>query len=132
MTWLEGPTRGDFSSTPGDEDAKQQRRAKSVRCATCRHRVSDEQQRIQVAGHHRHTCVNPAGVVYRIGCFRRADGCKGQGALVAEHSWFAGYAWQVALCGNCLLHLGWAFRGGGERGGGEGFHGLILERVRGA
>ena len=92
---------------------------------SCGHRVAHAEAKIAVSGQHEHTCVNPAGIVYRIACFRSAPGCKAQGDLVAEHSWFAGYAWQIALCGNCLLHLGWAFRGTGE-----GFHGLIVDRIR--
>jgi hypothetical protein len=125
MTWLEGPQRSDIFSSPIDEEERQRKPRKAVRCSSCGHRVAADDERLAVAGQHRHTCVNPAGVVYRIACFRKAAGCKGQGSFVAEHSWFAGYGWQVALCGNCLVHIGWAFRGDAE-----GFHGLIEDRLR--
>jgi cereblon len=26
-----------------------------------------------------------------------------------EFSWFPGYAWQIAICSNCHLHIGWKF-----------------------
>jgi peptide methionine sulfoxide reductase MsrB len=42
-----------------------------------------------------------------------------------EFTWFAGYAWQVGICGNCDAHLGWIFTSDPHR-----FYGLILERLR--
>lgn len=26
-----------------------------------------------------------------------------------EFSWFPGYAWQIALCKRCQIHIGWRF-----------------------
>ncbi|KAH9638896.1 hypothetical protein HF086_012849 [Spodoptera exigua] len=31
------------------------------------------------------------------------------GAPSAEYSWFPGYTWTVALCANCMVHVGWRF-----------------------
>ena len=76
------------------------------------------------AGRHRHTCVNPAGYVYRIECFRDAPGCIGVGQFSPEWSWFADHLWQVVCCTNCSVHLGWAFQSD------DGiFYGLIASRL---
>lgn len=93
-------------------------------CAACRHPITHQDERIRVNGAHEHTCTNPAGFTFHIGCFREAGGCAGLGAATPEHSWFAGYAWKVAVCARCARQLGWRFEAPGDR-----FHGLILERL---
>lgn len=96
-----------------------------ILCRECLHPITRGPERIRVAGAHRHTFANPHGLVFEIGCFRRAPGCGQAGPVSDEFSWFAGYTWRVALCAACLIHLGWVFRSTG----GESFHGLILERL---
>jgi len=95
-----------------------------VVCAACGEHVADADARIEVSGRHQHTCVNPAGYVYRIGCFSSARGCVGQGEWSDYYAWFDGYYWQIACCGRCSIHIGWAFTGEGAD-----FHGLILDRI---
>jgi hypothetical protein len=102
-----------------------QKDERMVLCSSCQHPIARESARIEVSGRHEHTCVNPAGYVYRIACFRAAEGCVGQGGWTDEHTWFAGYGWQIALCSRCGMHLGWAFSA--ER---DAFHGLIVNRVQ--
>ncbi|MBN1605314.1 MAG: hypothetical protein JW940_01700 [Polyangiaceae bacterium] len=94
-------------------------------CAACLSTVSHPNQRIRVQERHEHTFANPAGVVYRIGCFAAACGARPFGAPSQEHTWFAGYAWQMGVCSGCGEHLGWLFTGGGSS-----FWGLILEKLR--
>lgn len=96
-----------------------------ILCRECLQPVTRERERLAVDGAHRHTFANPYGVVFEIGCFRRAPGCAYAGASSGEFSWFAGYTWRVALCAACLIHLGWVF----QSTGGDRFHGLILERL---
>lgn len=110
-----GPGRGVDEGTPAE---------RRLCCAGCRHVVTTEAARVEIAGAHRHTCVNPAGFVFRIGCFARAPGVEGMGERVAEDSWFPGYTWQLALCARCSTHLGWRFRGLEPA-----FEGLILDRL---
>jgi hypothetical protein len=93
-------------------------------CARCGHPVTRHRERIDVDGAHEHRRTNPAGYHFHFGCFRAAQGCTTQGAASREHTWFAGYAWRIANCANCLAHLGWRY----ERAAG-GFFGLILERL---
>lgn len=117
------PAAPDRDAELGTRPRSQAERA--ILCVACGHRLSDTQARIQVAGRHAHTCVNPSGYVYRIGCFRSAPGCAGAGEWSTFWSWFAGYAWQVACCASCSVHVGWAFQGADGS-----FHGLVLDRIR--
>jgi hypothetical protein len=98
---------------------------KKLLCRACGQVVTTTSARVEVAGAHEHTKRNPAGFVFRIGCFRAAPGCLSWGDACADHTWFAGYAWQLALCRRCGSHLGWAFEGEGAP-----FHGLVLAWLR--
>ena len=93
-------------------------------CANCRNPVTHRDRRIAVNGSHAHTCRNPHGFVFCIGCFREAPGCRSEAAATAEHSWFVGYQWSIAYCGQCDRHLGWRFSASSDR-----FYGLILDRL---
>ncbi len=95
-----------------------------LRCGFCGHPITAASTRMEVDGAHEHRRENPAGYVFRIGCFRAAPGCVGQGEATEHWSWFPGYAWQVALCRGCGGHLGWSFQMEGSR-----FHGLIVDRL---
>ncbi|MBI4954490.1 MAG: hypothetical protein HY908_20870 [Myxococcales bacterium] len=101
-------------------------RARRLLCAGCRSPVTDTAARVAIGGSHEHTFVNPSGYVFRIGCFRAAPGCTHVGDSSTEWSWFPGHAWQVALCGRCSVHLGWAFSADGRE---ALFHGLVLDRL---
>ncbi|MBI4517419.1 MAG: hypothetical protein HY699_16570 [Deltaproteobacteria bacterium] len=97
----------------------------AIVCAACRHPITSERARICVNRAHLHRCVNPAGYVFEIGCFGSAAGCKTWGAPSPEHTWFPGFAWDYALCGDCRGHLGWRFSGAA----GAAFFGLVLNRL---
>jgi hypothetical protein len=99
--------------------------ARALVCAACSSIVTEPSQRLRVQSRHEHTFANPAGFVYRIGCFATACGARPFGAPSEEHTWFAGYAWRMAVCHGCGEHLGWLFAGSGPS-----FWGLILERLR--
>lgn len=95
-------------------------------CAACGALVTLGRWRVWVQEDHEHTFFNPAGQVFRIGCFREAPGARPVGPPSSEFSWFRGYRWQVAVCGGCRAHLGWLFTGAGAP---PAFFGLILERL---
>lgn len=78
-------------------------------CRRCGWRITEESSRITVNGLHHHTFFNPAGLLFELGCFRYAPGCLVHGEASGDFSWFAGYLWRVALCGQCSAHLGWRF-----------------------
>ena len=92
-------------------------------CAICNYVITSEGETIEISGNHFHTCTNPANIVFNIRCFSQAPGCSPVGIATAEHTWFSGYRWQIALCKECGVHLGWLFRDG------DSFYGLIADRL---
>ncbi|MDH4321940.1 MAG: cereblon family protein [Desulfobulbaceae bacterium] len=96
-----------------------------IRCAACAASVTSEDQAIAVDHGHTHTFPNPHGLVFTIRCFATATGCLTHGAATPEFSWFAGYRWRLALCRECLTHLGWQYLGNGDA-----FFGLIVAKLR--
>lgn len=93
-------------------------------CRACARRITAASARVAKAGKHQHRCTNPQGYTFAIGCFAQAAGCQCQGPAVHEHTWFAGYAWRIALCGGCGAHLGWRYEGGETP-----FFGLIFDQL---
>ena len=96
-----------------------------MRCRECLHPITREEERIAAAGGLQHTFAIPHGIVFTIGCFSAADGCRLMGPPSDEFPWFAGYSWQVALCAACRRHLGWRF----AATSGAFFWGLILDHL---
>lgn len=75
-----------------------------------------------MGGRHQHVFCNPHGVVFELEIYQQAPGCAAMGPDSTEFTWFPGYAWRVAVCRNCLQHLGWLFSG---TAGQAAFWGLI-------
>ena len=92
-------------------------------CKSCKHPVTSESNRIVINQSHVHTCKNPAGLVFTFGCFSEAPGCIASGSTSFEFTWFTGYSWQIVICANCGIHLGWSFRNE------DLFFALITERL---
>ncbi len=108
-----------------DRSAESDRRPRRLLlCLQCRRPITDDEARIDVAGRHEHTCANPHGHAFHIGCFALAPGCVGVGPDESYWSWFPGYAWRLVLCRTCHIHLGWLFSMTGSH-----FYGLILNRL---
>lgn len=97
---------------------------KHILCRSCKSAVTSDDMRIEAGGSHKHSFVNPAGIVFCIGCFSGAGGCLVMGIPTTEYTWFPGYAWCYVVCSSCLTHLGWHYRSGAD-----GFFGLILDRL---
>ncbi len=97
----------------------------ALRCAVCDHKITERALRIEMAGGHEHTFVNPHGIAFVIGCFAAAPGCVYLGTTEQAFSWFPGWTWQVAACRQCRTHVGWIYRLAGQQ-----FHGLILAALR--
>jgi len=94
-------------------------------CQRCFQIITSISEMIEVSGHHHHTFANPEGILFEIGCFKKAWGCWYMGPATGEFSWFKGFQWKVAVCSRCLTHLGW-FYVSSDSGS---FHGLILDRL---
>lgn len=100
---------------------------KGLRCVFCGAPITAERHRTEKGGSWSHTFTNPAGYIYRIGCYSSAPGCLNVGDYSGEFTWFRGYHWCYALCGNCTRHLGWHFSGQE----GSDFFGIVLEYLAG-
>jgi hypothetical protein len=100
-----------------------EQREPSLFCKLCGHLITTPGERTEMNGQHLHTCRNPAGFEFTFGCFRHAPGCRAIGKASGEHTWFAGYSWQIAVCAGCGEHLGWLFRNDHE------FFGLITGKL---
>ena len=117
----QGRPGGDSQSAEKDDSEKEQQRG--LLCRHCRLLITTSKERLEKDGTHLHTFFNPAGIVYEIGCFRRAPGCLPFGPSSSEFAWFSGYFWQVVYCRGCQQHLGWMFSGE------DRFFGLIVNKL---
>ncbi len=110
--WLAAllPLRLAFDKTraAADSHVSQIEQALPVRCGQCRAMIARSQDAMEMLGAHAHVFSNPAGVVFQLQTYRIAQ-CEMSGLLTAEYSWFPGYAWQLAHCPQCYLHLGWRY-----------------------
>ncbi|MFC2172615.1 cereblon family protein [Acidobacteriota bacterium] len=77
------------------------------------------------------TFINPAGVECQVLTFRKASRLKYFEWATEEHTWFDGYAWRVAQCDRCTIHLGWRFEASNPESAASGFHGLLLLHLKG-
>ncbi|OHD66798.1 MAG: hypothetical protein A2176_10015 [Spirochaetes bacterium RBG_13_51_14] len=93
-------------------------------CKTCGNAITSESYCMEVNGSHRHTFMNPRGIVFNIGCFSSAGGCLIIGVPTTEYTWFPGFTWCCVICSQCLSHLGWRYQSGSG-----GFFGLILDQL---
>jgi len=121
-----GDSPGHAARAPAEVSAPMTRDAGDgwLVCVGCGRAVAEARARIEVNGAHAHTFINPAGSIYRVGCFAAAPGVSAWGEATHYFTWFAGFAWQVAACRGCGEHLGWAYEGQGS-----GFVALILDRL---
>ncbi|MGM0452922.1 MAG: cereblon family protein [Thermodesulfobacteriota bacterium] len=116
---------GQAATIESAEEKEVSNEAPSLICRQCGFPITIASERIAVDGAHYHTFANPHGIVFEIGCFQNARGCSTTGAPTDEFSWFSGYFWQIALCGSCLIHMGWRFCAPDR----PDFFGLILDRL---
>ncbi len=95
-----------------------------LHCLECHYPITRKSERILMNEKYRHVFANPHGYIYQIGCFAQASGCVLASQESSHFSWFPGYTWQIALCGQCWTLLGWAFQASKNR-----FFGLILDKL---
>ncbi len=62
--------------------------------------------------------------MYEIVCFRQAPGVYARGIPTEQFSWLTQYTWQITLCKQCRVHLGWLYTGPNDC-----FFGLIKNRL---
>jgi hypothetical protein len=97
----------------------------AVCCAACLQAITHNRERIEIQGACEQVYTNPHGLRFHIICYREAAGCVHEGAPTSMHTWFSGYDWCYALCGNCRSHLGWHYNAPDR----DSFYGLIKDRL---
>ncbi len=93
-------------------------------CKHCQQLITHPSSAIEVNGTHHHVFANPEGISFEIGVYDQAE-CLIVSPAMLEHTWFAGYTWQIVICGGCHLHLGWKY----SKPGSPAFYGLIVDRL---
>jgi len=128
------PGQGMPGNAPGDKPADTIKtsfddtdRTPFLLCAACNARVTRQSWRRAVKGSDTHVFCNPAGLVFELGCFSAAPGALALGPVSTEFTWFAGCAWQIAVCRACTTHLGWRYASLAAVE--QGFYGLILDAL---
>ena len=96
------------------------------RCAACRAEVTKPCWGMDVDGERERAFFNPAGIVFRVLCFREAPGAIGFGEASSDFTWFRSYAWRLALCRSCCGHIGWRYEGAVDP---PVFFGLIKDKL---
>lgn len=114
----------DKSRTAGATQRLQMKQDIPVRCGQCRTVIARRNDAMAMQGAHEHVFSNPANVVFQVQVYRSAR-CEIRGLPIAEYSWFHGYAWQLAYCPQCYLHLGWRY----SQAQFPDFYGLIATRL---
>jgi hypothetical protein len=94
------------------------------KCLSCLNKITDTSSRKRVIGNFKHNFINPAGLVFHIGCFKKANGILCAGEPTNEYTWFKGYTWNLAYCAHCTEHLGWHFQNARSS-----FYGLNLTKI---
>lgn len=72
--------------------------------------------------------ANPAGYLRQIVTVRHAENLVFIGKPTTEFTWFAGYAWTVAQCAGCGVHVGWSYDAAGGASPAR-FYGLLTEAI---
>ena len=98
----------------------------AVYCAGCGHLATRGRWAMAVNAAHEHTVFNPAGILFKVLCFKEAPGVGASGEASGDFTWFKGYLWRIAFCRGCGAHLGWRFEGDGEP---AVFFGLIKPKL---
>lgn len=119
------PGPGDAAPESADDTAP--RTDDRIYCAACGHPLTRARWRTARNGAHEHVVFNPAGMLFRIGCFSSVDGALPVGLWSDLFTWFKGHAWRIALCAECRRHVGWEYD---RSSGPSGFFALILDRLK--
>ena len=107
------------------QDDTDDREERALLCKFCQQQITSMDKAIQVRNSHQHIFTNPVGNTFKIGCFSTAPGCRQDSPPTLEFTWFAGFSWQVALCANCKVQMGWFYQAADTKQ----FYGLILNHL---
>ncbi|RWR78255.1 ATP-dependent protease La domain-containing protein [Cinnamomum micranthum f. kanehirae] len=81
-----------------------------IRCRRCRTVIAKRTDMVVMSSDGPcNAYVNSGGYVHGVVTVSSANGLSLWGSPSKEHSWFPGYAWTIANCGNCGSNIGWLF-----------------------
>ena len=121
----------DGASRAGDEDACDGVEERNIECRRCQIEVSRYDFIFAARdGRSVHVFPNPSGVMQEIVTLTTVRSVVAEGIPTSAFTWFSGYAWTVATCAGCKIHLGWRFDGVGS-GPSRTFYGLLVARLAG-
>lgn len=103
--------------------------SKSYLCSGCGSFVSSSDRLLKVNGSDLHFFVNPEALECVFNTFLSCPGAVYHGPATIENSWFSGYRWRFALCGNCHQHLGWHYSAVSPRYRPLAFWGLLIAHM---
>lgn len=99
-----GAPSGDPEPSVGGDDTR-------LVCRKCRTKITDSSKIFAPGGGAAaRIFTNPGGVVCQVLTVTAAQSLALIGPRTDEYTWFAGYAWRIALCASCLTHLGWHYQ----------------------
>jgi len=99
---------------------------KQILCRNCSAHITLKSEEFSFNNSDFHLFKNPAGIYFRVVCFKNAPGCLIISDYTEKFTWFEGYSWAIALCRVCHAHLGWHYISL-ERT----FFGLVADRLTG-
>lgn len=85
-----------------------------LRCRECALPVADPREIFKL-GEGPQLYLNPHGILHEVVLVGTARNLLLVGDATLEHTWFAGYAWRIALCARCHSHLGWRYEAADAR-----------------
>jgi len=103
---------------------------KAYLCLNCNLAITYSDRLLAVSGSKRHSYVNPAELTCEFLTFSSCPGGMTLGLPTEQYSWFSGYSWCLAVCGNCHNHLGWHYRRLSESEGPTEFWGILINQIR--
>ena len=122
---------GDESPGSGQQPSADRVEERAIACRSCQAEVSRPRHVFAARdGRSVHVFPNPAGVMQEIVTLTTVWSVVADGHATTEFTWFSGYAWTVAYCARCRVHLGWRFDSvGADRP--TSFFGLLVSRLTG-
>lgn len=115
-----------IAAEPGTSYEEEPGIEEKILCRNCHAHITDKAEEVSINESDYHLFKNPAGIYFRIVCFRNAPGCTIISDYTEKYTWFEGYSWAISLCRICHSHLGWHYISLDRT-----FYGLIADRLTG-
>lgn len=95
-----------------------------ILCSLCQNHITKPKEKTSINNQHIYSFTNPQGITYDIKCYKTAPGCISFSQPTEQFTWFPGYAWEIIICSQCRMHLGWKYSSAKDN-----FYGLIYKRL---